>query len=292
VESIFCSNHESTAVTFDFRKGEEQKGRSEDGGKKGGSHSIMHTAAMNPCLGFLLALVIVAAGSWTQYLKDNLYIYDNSAHPSTSRVLEHASYFAVNETWTRHVQRTTEKDWNKDIPDLTHQSMIEAYLKLDISDPNTETKCTWMSNILHTHKLPSNTRSWGLVINPARTGLWDENGEFDPVVFAALSKRSIKPLVGAESVITLSAMLKFQGQMGQSNRYLLATILHWIVPVSWQQVTEESVRTLFKFFGKWNHIVVDYVMTLDEIKEFYQDPRAVMDRRSDGANKMKYLTPR
>jgi hypothetical protein len=116
----------------------------------------------------------------------------------------------------------------------TNQSIVEGVA----------IKCWAINNLLSDRLLPHTVDGLMVVENPARTGLWTVDGQFDEEVFSDLSTRAIE-IKSGQKVVTREIMMAFLKEKHKPKTLGTATYLAYVVPVSWEAVTEGSIKELY-----------------------------------------------
>lgn len=134
-------------------------------------------------------------------------------------------------------------------------------------------------------KSPPTVETVAAIVNPARSGLWNEKGEFDEVQFEQLSTYA-RDSVG-ERVVTRADVQRYLDTKWGNRYFGVATWVYVVVPVFWTAVTKGSFDELFEYYSDhWyqptNGGARVKAMTLAHLKRFYMDPVSIMRRREKG----------
>jgi hypothetical protein len=173
---------------------------------------------------------------------------------------------------------------------LTTDSMTEGHTVQDIHD-GVYVKCWAIQNLMTDRKLPHTLNHLLTVNNPARTGLWTAEGEFDEKAFEDLS--TVATHDSRELVMTEEAMTKWLAKRHHGKELGKATSLGYIVPVEWEAVTAGSIKELFLYYADTSLQVNDKkvpAMTMDKLKRFYTDPEAVVQERLNQLHNQKHAS--
>jgi hypothetical protein len=185
-------------------------------------------------------------------------------------VLEHIKYFS-------------EKSNEYDVYNITNDSMTKAHTKQNIVK-NVGIKVTAILNLLRDYMFPPEADFLLKVSNPAATGLWDKDGNFNNERFEMLRKKRI--IDNGKEIITKQMFQDLRWELHGEKDLGIATWVYWVLPVSWKAITDGSINELFEYYadhwykndkGKW-----EKALTVDQVFKFYTDPCAVMGRRVRG----------
>ena len=118
------------------------------------------------------------------------------------------------------------------------------------------------------------------VVNPARSGLWNEDGTLNNLLFSAACDLA-KQLPTGEMIILKKDFERFVEQQQASARKKglnvdgNATKLIGMIPVPWKTVTSRSIGEMFDSSsdGTKTHMI-----TLNAFKEFYTQPTVYLKR--------------
>jgi len=182
-------------------------------------------------------------------------------------VLEHVKYFSEKEG----------------VYNITDKSMTSAHTKQNIVK-NVGIKVTAILNLLRDYMFPPEADSLIKVSNPASTGLWDKDGNFNNERFEMLRKKRI--IDNGKEIITKQMFQDLRWDLHGEKDLGIATWVYWVLPVSWKAITDGSINELFEYYadhwyknekGKW-----EKALTVDQVFNFYTNPCAVMERRVRG----------
>ncbi len=200
---------------------------------------------------------------------------DSTSSTQTSRrcpVHQHAAYYAAQADGL-----------------LTTASMTEGHDKQSISD-GVSIKCWAITNMMTERKIDGQPADLARVVNPARSGLWDEKGEWDEQAYGRLVSHYARDLDDGKRVVTREAFGRFvtdeRKRRGEPSKLGNATKLGWVVPVAWVKVTEGSIGELFRYYADcWvraEDSTYEAALTVEQIKRFYTNPVAVSEARAQG----------
>lgn len=181
----------------------------------------------------------------------------------TSIVSQHAQYFA-------------ETDGK-----LTDNSMRSGHSKQNIHD-GVDLKMKAIRHMLRDNGVEATSQNLSGSKNPASSGIWNEDGTFNPTRFSQLAAKSVKSIDGKD-VITEKIFLQFLEEIHKGKDYGKATTVFKFIPVTWKRVTEGSINELFKYYS--DAVVVpasgknEPAMTVSKLRKFYTNPNSVMDER-------------
>lgn len=187
-----------------------------------------------------------------------------------SQVAQHVSYFT------------------KDGETFDHQSITDAHTKQYISS-GVAIKGKAIMNMVSDRKEEPTVTVLCKYANQARTGFWDEKGNFDQVRFDEFLK-FVKDKVGIRTdglgrqVITLADITAILKELHTGKNHGNATWVGYVIPVSWKAVTAGSVGELIMYYSdSW--ITIDkknvQAMTLNHLKLWYTDNLRVLKMRED-----------
>lgn len=186
-----------------------------------------------------------------------------------SNVEKHAQYFAVND-----VKKTLTSD------SITHGHSIQGI------NSGVWIKQKAILNILCDKKLCPTAHNISKVSNPASTGIWDAEGNFDEERFDELCEFAI--VIGKKKIITKSAFDKLREKLHGDKDFGYATMVGYVIPIPWTKVTNGSIDELFEYYNDcWykNDVTDDTdepAFTVEHLRLFYTDTPAVMLMRENG----------
>lgn len=163
---------------------------------------------------------------------------------------------------------------------LTTESMTDGHSVQGIT-AGVSVKCWAIQNMLTDNKIPHTQEGLMTVNNPARTGLWTAQGEFDEKVFEELAAHAIDDANG-QKVLTRDIVVTWLAKRQQGKDFGLATKLAYVVPVTWKAVTDGSIQELFEYYSDSNvkkDKTIMKAMTLAKFRQFYTDPQLVVEER-------------
>jgi hypothetical protein len=140
---------------------------------------------------------------------------------------------------------------------------------------NVKYKIQAIFNMLDRKNLAYLTDNLVTIYNPASTGLWDKNGEFNETKFQQLSQLAIED--NGNKIITKKIFMKFLNSIEKngSEKKVAATVtIIWPIKVNitWQQVTQASIDELFGYLAtyKYKHgNKVEKAFTVESLRMFY-----------------------
>jgi hypothetical protein len=183
-----------------------------------------------------------------------------------SVVAEHAKFFAC-----------------KDENTLTDKSMTDAHTAQNITS-KVSVKVRAILNMFSDREKEPTVNNLVTTNNPASTGLWDKDGNFDEKRFQQLAKMAIKD--GGKEIITRQMFEDLRKEIHGTNDYGNATHIFIFVPVSWNAVTDGSINELFEYYAdhwyKNRSGKYEKALTVEQVRAFYTNPNAVMRRRIRG----------
>ncbi len=164
---------------------------------------------------------------------------------------------------------------------ITDKSMTSGHSDQGITD-GVKIKKWAICNLLDDRKLEHTIQCLARVNNPASSGIWDENGDYDEVRFNKALEFKLKRSDGVE-VMTESLFQHFLHELHKKNSTGNATHLGYIVPVSWKAVTDGSINELFRYYSDTTYEnekgKIEKAMTLTKLRQFYKGPNSVMEER-------------
>lgn len=175
---------------------------------------------------------------------------DVSSSSGTSEVTQHASWFADHEgnLYTR-------------IMTLKHK-ILGITVGVDF-------KCKAIESLLSSSGCPFTAKGIASINNPAKSGIWDNNGHFNKSKFDELVQ------LGSPHGVTRSQFNKIL----PSGRHGIAT---WVrlwgfmpMPIAWSMITQASLDELFKYYADTvvNENGVDVpAISVSSLHLFYSDP--------------------
>lgn len=128
------------------------------------------------------------------------------------------------------------------------------------------------------------------IVNPARTGIWNIDGTFNEKVFNEVEKYTIisnifhkknskKRCLIEIKIITKKGMMEYlesiylqKGDLGNACR------ICYVIPVSWERVTQGSIDELFEYYSDI-YYNGERALTISRLREFYTDPVGIMKKR-------------
>ncbi|VBB17577.1 hypothetical protein YASMINEVIRUS_40 [Yasminevirus sp. GU-2018] len=169
---------------------------------------------------------------------------------------------------------------------LTPKSIIEGHSEQQITS-GVDIKQRAILNMLYDKGLDSTAHNIACMYNPASTGLWDTEGNFNRKRYEELCKFAITTdeKAGSKRVITEKIMNKFREVVHGDKNFGIATNVFYVVPVPWKKVTDGSISELFKYYNDcW--VMEDGELvpahSVESIERFYTDPCTVMQMRMKG----------
>ena len=172
---------------------------------------------------------------------------------------------------------------------ITGKSQVDGYHSLDMyksSVIGVNGIASTALNILSSRGLEPNPDNMSTFRNPASTGIWDENGNFNEARFSQLAMKA--ELDRGKEVITRQSMQDFLDEtwVNKPEANNIATRVFLVVPVSYKDVTKRSIKDLFAHFhDHWYRNPqgnFEGAFTVAHLRKFYTDPNAVIDMRLRG----------
>jgi hypothetical protein len=175
---------------------------------------------------------------------------------------------------------------------LTLESMKKAHTNQNITS-GIDIKARAIANLLQKQREKVGEIDSDVVVisktrNPCASGIWDDRGKFDELVYDQLANRALT--VDGQKFITESIFWNFIMNKHKNNPKIdeIATWAYYVIPITWKQITKGSIQELFKYFHDGLYIYYDkdnnhkeeYVLTVDQIKKFYIYTNDLMDERS------------
>jgi len=194
-----------------------------------------------------------------------------------------------NSALSRHVQFFAEKN-----EELNTESMKPPHDQLGISK-NVKYKMQAILNMLDRRELPHNSKNLITIFNPASSGIWDANGNFNEEKFNELSATAV--FNNGHQVITKEIFQQFLYSMPKngSEKETAATVtIIWPfkINISWERVTEGSVDELFEYLA--DTTIINYsgkpekAFTVDALRQFYELSDVYMQKMIDTRTDGKY----
>ena len=184
--------------------------------------------------------------------------YLKNKNKYTGAVAEHISYFS---------------ELNGKI---TEKSMKDGHNKQHIFN-NVGIKIVAILNLLYKCSLEPIISSLVKINNPASTGLWDSDGNFDENQFKKLYDKRI--IDGEKEIITKQMFNELRREKYLSDNAKtynnIAVWIYWFIPITWSQITDGSINELFEYYSDatYNN---EKVLTVGRVFDFYTKPKEVM----------------
>ncbi len=146
------------------------------------------------------------------------------------------------------------------------------------------TKIWAISNLMSDRKIERNAKCLAGVVNPAASGIWDANQNFNEGRFIDLTKNAVRNSEGT-LVITESIFKEFVINLHKGVCTGNATKLGYLIPVSWYLVTDGSISELIKYYSDTTYESEgkngksEKAMSVEKMRQFYTDPNSVMQER-------------
>ena len=152
-------------------------------------------------------------------------------------------------------------------------------------------KCRAISNLLSDRKLEPCARNVATIVNPARSGLWDEKGEFCKANFQRLITFAVQQ--DGQLLVTLDAFQRYLDTVWNERRNCLykstdvdgvATRLGYVIPVSWKAVTQGSIKELIEYYSDAEYKAGPgkrpvKAITIETLRLFYTQPNVIANER-------------
>lgn len=190
----------------------------------------------------------------------------------------------------RHAQFFAGADWNSNFtwPCMRYAHATQGF---GVRSLGVDLKIRAILNLLDARNVSRNARSLVRVVNPESTGIWDVQGRFSESTFRELQNMAIDN--HGKHIVTEATFRKLRQQTRQTRLNELrnwdmdwldipttATYIGHVLPVTWKQVTDGSIREMLSYYG--DHEYVDSqgtkhpAMTIERAEAFYRDPVGVM----------------
>jgi hypothetical protein len=164
---------------------------------------------------------------------------------------------------------------------LTHCSITNGHSIQGITT-GVDVKARAILNILSDSKKEPTVPNICHFYNPASSGIWDKDGNFNSAQFEKLRARSIRR-ADASEIITESIFKDFVSNEQTGKTIGVATHVFYLVPIQWTQVTNGSIEELFRYYSDCEYTneegKTEKAMTIDKLRQFYTDPVSVMKER-------------
>ena len=166
---------------------------------------------------------------------------------------------------------------------LSPESIVEGHRIQSISK-GVDIKQRAIMNIMSDAKVAPTTQNISDFVNPAASGLWGRDGNFDEKQYEKLCQSSISD--GGKRIITKQIFVNFMNHLHGNKDLGTATTVFYIIPVPWKKVTEGSIDELFLYYNDHWYLNLDTMeyesaFTLDHLKRFYKDSYNIMQMRKD-----------
>ena len=163
---------------------------------------------------------------------------------------------------------------------LTKDSMTDNHTSQRISK-NVGVKVKAIFNMMSDRKLNSTVDGLSLLVNPARSGIWNEKGHFDKDRFNELKMMSF--LDQGKNIITKKIFDQFLEKKHGGKDHGTCTYVYYVVPISWKRVTQGSIEELFEYYSDHTYVSPKgdshKTLTIERLYEFYTTPNVTKRRR-------------
>ena len=117
--------------------------------------------------------------------------------------------------------------------------------------------------------------------------MWNAEGQFDEKRYEQLCSMVIldqgKKIVTRQAFHNLRRM-KTLDKVAPTTTTTTCTRVFYVIPISWAAVTNGSIEELFTYYADHWYMnekgQYEEALTLEHVRAFYQDPVAVMQRRT------------
>jgi len=168
---------------------------------------------------------------------------------------------------------------------LTDDSMREKHHALRIQD-GVDFKISAIRGLWKSHRprCPFTAGTIASILNPAKSGLWDDQGMFDEQKFEILANSAVRD-AQKQPAVTREMFAAMVGQRpGSGARATIAWLFYIIpIPVSWLQISNASLDDLFHHFSDTT-INGERALTLSKLRFFYTDPKGFFDNEAKRAH--------
>ena len=146
-----------------------------------------------------------------------------------------------------------------------------------------------INNLLNERALPQTIHAFRQITNPASSGIWNSEGNFNLTAFNAFVSGTSFMHQGYQ-ILTRDSVRRWFHQKylfaGDSRWAEVATRIAWLLPVSWDTVTSGSFDELFRYFTDITYTSPSGVrvpaLTVNQLLMFYTQPERLMERRRLG----------
>lgn len=175
---------------------------------------------------------------------------------------------------------------------LTTKSMIKKHTEMGDEKWTVPYKVDAIIHMLDDNHYKHNVESMMKIINPASSGIWDPDGNFDSDVFNELASKAIT--FKGKEIITKKIFKDFvKARHPNGIHPQTATNIHILgcVPyeITWEKVTQGSIDEIFEYFhdASYNHHgKKEQAITVEKLRNFYQHPANVMQELIDKKSKL------
>jgi hypothetical protein len=174
--------------------------------------------------------------------------------------------------------------------DLTTKEMIKKHTQMGNNKWTVPYKVDAIKHMLDDNNLEHNVSSMLKLINPASSGIWDTDGNFNQNVLNALVTKQI--MINNQQVITkkiFEDFIKERHSDGIHPKTATTLRIFGCLPfnVTWEKVTQGSVNEIFECFSDvtYHHDgIKEDAITVETLQHFYQHPaesmQALIDKHS------------
>lgn len=187
---------------------------------------------------------------------------------ASTQVRAHAGWFASDKTGA-----------------LTDDSMLQKHHDLGIWD-GVAFKISAIRGLWKAHRprCPFTAGTIASIVNPAKSGLWDDRGMFDEQKFQILADLAV-PDLQMRPAVTREMFATMIGRDGRSSSTATWARLMYVIPipVSWLQISNASVDDLFRYFADTT-LDGKPAFTVEKLRLFYADPETFFRQEAKRAH--------
>lgn len=167
---------------------------------------------------------------------------------------------------------------------LTDKSMRDAHIKQGISS-GVSIKIRAIKNMLSLRSYPQTAYWISRIENPTRTGIWNVDGTFNQFVFDEIASHGVfinavaglKIKVITKTILTYYLKKKYEETLTEIGN---ACNIFYIIPVSWERVTNGSITELFQYYADYIYLG-ERALSIKRLKYFYTNPNELMQKRAN-----------
>lgn len=167
---------------------------------------------------------------------------------------------------------------------VSPQSICEGHQVQEISK-GVDVKQRAIMNMMSDAKKKPTTQNISESVNPSASGLWGRDGNFDEKQYEKLCQLSISDC--GKRIITKQIFIDFLNRLHGDKNPGLATMVFYVLPISWKKVTEGSINELFLYYNDYWYLNLETMeyesaFTVEHLRRFYKDSYNVMLMRKNG----------